>query len=274
LQFTGHERDFGSDGARTLDYMHARYYSSSMGRFLSVDPVLGDASAPQSWNRYSYVRNNPINRTDPDGRFDWDFQKMMKNVASAVGIHWMNDTAARSAYNAAKAQLVQGSPGAAAARTAAKVAAREMTSPAGAKLAETMRPIADEASRVGGSVAKGSAAVDAAFVSTAARTAGPVLAAASVTVSVVRIANAPDGQGYRTMAGESGALLGAVSFGQGGAWAGAAAGGAIGAVFGGVGAVPGAIVGGLIGLVGGGVGGGYLGEQAAHNVYDATVPQQ
>jgi hypothetical protein len=87
---------------------------------------------------------------------------------------FVNDTAARSAYNAAKAPLVQGSPGAAAARTTAKVAAREMTSPAGAKLAETMRPIADEASRVGGSVAKGNAAVDAAFVSTAARTAGPV----------------------------------------------------------------------------------------------------
>jgi hypothetical protein len=86
----------------------------------------------------------------------------------------------------------------------------------------------------------------------------------------VRIANAPEGQGYRTMAGESGALLGAVSFGQGGAWAAAA----IGAAFGGIGAVPGAIIGGAIGLVGGGITGGYLGEQAGHNVYDAAVPPQ
>jgi hypothetical protein len=115
-------------------------------------------------------------------------------------------------------------------------------------------------------VAKGNAAVDAAFVSTAARAAGPTLAAAS--------ANAPEGQGYRTMAGESGALLGAVSFGQGGAWAGAAAGAAIGAAFGGVGAVPGAIIGGTIGLVAGGITGGQLGEQAGHIVYDATVPPQ
>ena len=28
---------------------------------------------PQSWNRYSYVVNNPINRVDPDGRVDQNF---------------------------------------------------------------------------------------------------------------------------------------------------------------------------------------------------------
>ena len=41
------------------------------GRFLSVDPVLPLQAAmksPQMWNRYAYVRNNPINATDPDGR--------------------------------------------------------------------------------------------------------------------------------------------------------------------------------------------------------------
>ncbi|MFP5247546.1 MAG: RHS repeat-associated core domain-containing protein, partial [Thermoanaerobaculia bacterium] len=35
LKFTGHERDTAG-----LDYMHARYYSAGVGRFLSVDPVL------------------------------------------------------------------------------------------------------------------------------------------------------------------------------------------------------------------------------------------
>lgn len=41
------------------------------GRFLSVDPVLDQKLAlsnPQAWNRYAYVRNNPINKTDPTGR--------------------------------------------------------------------------------------------------------------------------------------------------------------------------------------------------------------
>jgi RHS repeat-associated protein len=70
LKFTGHERDsLGSN--EPLDYMHARYYSPTMGRFLSVDPIIDQKRAlahPQVWNRYSYVENNPVNLTDPDGK--------------------------------------------------------------------------------------------------------------------------------------------------------------------------------------------------------------
>lgn len=66
-KFTGKQRDDESG----LDYFGARYYSSNMGRFMSPDP--GDASGfanmtdPQSWNGYSYVRNNPLNGTDLTG---------------------------------------------------------------------------------------------------------------------------------------------------------------------------------------------------------------
>ena len=67
-RFTGHERDDVGLATAGLDYMHARYYASSIGRFLSVDPVLGNAGAPQSWNRYTYVQNNPIWLVDQDGR--------------------------------------------------------------------------------------------------------------------------------------------------------------------------------------------------------------
>jgi len=48
--------------------MLARYSSSSLGRFMAVDP--GDDTEledPQSWNKYVYVRNNPLVRTDPTG---------------------------------------------------------------------------------------------------------------------------------------------------------------------------------------------------------------
>lgn len=68
MKFTGHERDYaGALTSDPLDYMHARYYSSSMGRFLTVDPVLGNLLQPQSWNRYAYVMNNPMNFIDPLG---------------------------------------------------------------------------------------------------------------------------------------------------------------------------------------------------------------
>lgn len=68
--FTGKERDAESGN----DYFGARYYASSMGRFLSPDwsakyepipyALLGD---PQTLNLYAYVRNNPLSKNDPDG---------------------------------------------------------------------------------------------------------------------------------------------------------------------------------------------------------------
>jgi RHS repeat-associated protein len=68
--FTGKERDAESGN----DYFEARYYSSAMGRFMSPDwsakedPVpYAQLDDPQSLNLYSYVRNNPLARTDPDG---------------------------------------------------------------------------------------------------------------------------------------------------------------------------------------------------------------
>ena len=65
-QFTGKERDSETG----LDYFGARYYGSNMGRFTSPDPKPSSARIwdPQSWNRYTYVRNNPLMLVDPDGR--------------------------------------------------------------------------------------------------------------------------------------------------------------------------------------------------------------
>ncbi len=68
MKFTGHQRDYlGGGTTDDLDYMHARYGSPMTGRFLSVDPVLGDPGDPQSWNRYAYVVGNPQSFVDPTG---------------------------------------------------------------------------------------------------------------------------------------------------------------------------------------------------------------
>lgn len=64
-KFTGKERDAESG----LDYFGARYNSSSMGRFMSPDPLGGDLTDPQSLNKYSYVLNNPLTNTDPTGLY-------------------------------------------------------------------------------------------------------------------------------------------------------------------------------------------------------------
>lgn len=65
-KFTQKERD----NETGLDYSINRYYSSTQGRFTSVDPDNEGAepSFPQSWNAYAYVWNRPTVAIDPDGR--------------------------------------------------------------------------------------------------------------------------------------------------------------------------------------------------------------
>ncbi len=64
-KFTSKERDSETG----LDYFGARYYSAAQGRFTSPDPANAGASAvsPQTWNGYTYARNNPLRFTDPLG---------------------------------------------------------------------------------------------------------------------------------------------------------------------------------------------------------------
>ena len=69
-KFTGKERDTESG----LDYFGARYYSNGLGRFITpdwaakaVDVPYAEFSDPQSLNLYSYVRNVPTVKADPDG---------------------------------------------------------------------------------------------------------------------------------------------------------------------------------------------------------------
>jgi len=45
----------------------ARLYDPVLGRFISPDPIVPDPTDPQSFNRYSYVKNNPLRYIDPTG---------------------------------------------------------------------------------------------------------------------------------------------------------------------------------------------------------------
>jgi RHS repeat-associated protein len=64
--FTGQRSEAG---VGLYDY-RARFYDPGLGRFLQADPFVPQPEDGQSWNRYSYVRNNPLNRVDPSGNFD------------------------------------------------------------------------------------------------------------------------------------------------------------------------------------------------------------
>ena len=65
IKFTGQERDAESG----LDFFGARYFSWAQGRLTSPDEPFNnqDASNPQTWNLFSYARNNPLSFIDPTG---------------------------------------------------------------------------------------------------------------------------------------------------------------------------------------------------------------
>src|SRR4030095_7752991 len=64
-EYTGHET-IPNVG---LVNMNGRVYDPVLGRFLSPDPNVQFGGNLQSFNRYSYVLNNPLRYTDPTGYF-------------------------------------------------------------------------------------------------------------------------------------------------------------------------------------------------------------
>ncbi|MEL6867068.1 MAG: RHS repeat-associated core domain-containing protein, partial [Bacteroidota bacterium] len=63
--FTFHEHlDLGQ-----FVHMNARVYDPTIGRFNSADPYIQFPENLQSYNRYTYVLNNPLLFTDPSGNF-------------------------------------------------------------------------------------------------------------------------------------------------------------------------------------------------------------
>jgi len=113
---TGKERDAESGN----DYFMARYYSSSMGRFMSPDydaddedpePVpYANLEDPQSLNLYSYVGNNPLSKTDSNGHFkcncqpDPDYWKHQQEEAHRQWLMLM--LMAYTAYQMEKQQML------------------------------------------------------------------------------------------------------------------------------------------------------------------------
>jgi RHS repeat-associated protein len=57
------------DDATGLDHTWWRKYENRAGRWTSADPYLGSMNManPQSFNRYAYVQNDPLNFVDPSG---------------------------------------------------------------------------------------------------------------------------------------------------------------------------------------------------------------
>src|SRR3712207_9010442 len=53
---------------RSTLFPYTTLFRSKLGRFLSPDTIIPDATNPQALNRYAYGYNNPIYYIDPSGR--------------------------------------------------------------------------------------------------------------------------------------------------------------------------------------------------------------
>lgn len=80
-KFTGKERDQETG----LDYFGARYFAGAQGRFTSADAPLADQHPrnPQTWNLYSYARNNPLRFVDETGQASVEYLRR-----KAVRLAW------------------------------------------------------------------------------------------------------------------------------------------------------------------------------------------
>ena len=95
--YTGHEQ-IDSLG---LIHMNGRVYDPLIGRFLSADPFVQDPGNLQSYNRYSYVWNNPLSSSDPSGFFSlkqelgnaWGWAK--NNWGAFMPLTWLAEKATR-----------------------------------------------------------------------------------------------------------------------------------------------------------------------------------
>ena len=164
------------DAETGLYYDRARFYSSSLGRFLQTDPV-GYAA---DLNLYAYVGNDPTNQTDPTGNCPWCLGAAIGGGLE-LGLQ-LATPQGRAAYAAAASAIARGDVAGAVRAAGANVAKVALSAAAGAagvgiaaKVAEVAN-IASKAAEVGG---VGKVLVNAAVNASGNAAAGAGLGAAS-----------------------------------------------------------------------------------------------
>jgi len=106
-KFTAKERDAETG----LDWMKARYFSGAQGRFTSPDKPFADQfpEDPQSWNLYSYVRNNPLKMVDEDGQSATLIGGIGGGIIGGAVAAWRGESVWKGAASGAIAGAVAGS---------------------------------------------------------------------------------------------------------------------------------------------------------------------
>ena len=83
-----------------MNHMNGRVQDSMIGRFLSADPYIPDPTNTQSYNRYSYVNNNPLSLIDPTGFDDKSCTGSLTGSGCAGNPNYLTGFAAAFAMSA------------------------------------------------------------------------------------------------------------------------------------------------------------------------------
>ncbi len=68
-----------------LQYLRSRWYDPNRGRFINEDTYEGDKAEPSSLNLYTYVENNPLIYTDPNGEAKRGEKNALEGLGSGSG---------------------------------------------------------------------------------------------------------------------------------------------------------------------------------------------
>jgi RHS repeat-associated protein len=90
-------------------HMNGRIFDPLVGRFMSADPHIQYPGNLQSYNRYSYVLNNPLAFTDPSGYFS--LRSLVRAVAAIAVAYYTGQWALLNGYSVTAAKVMAGAAG-------------------------------------------------------------------------------------------------------------------------------------------------------------------
>jgi RHS repeat-associated protein len=93
------------DPATHLTWAVGRWYSESIGRFLTEDNLLGEPSNPADRNLYAYGNGDPVDNTDPDGHF-WYRVQSGDTLGGIALRYWYTTSKWPTIFNANRNRLV------------------------------------------------------------------------------------------------------------------------------------------------------------------------